>query len=165
MIDKRTPATPTHIKECWCGSVTTLDSSGCVASEYHDPSATRRVSECKKIYISGPMSGYDECNYPAFNAAAEELRSLGYEVFNPAEHNTGASYWETLRGDMEALLTCDAVALLDGWHYSKGASIEVHMATVLEHVIRPIQEWLKPNPTVVLSVHHPRPSAEYRLDR
>lgn len=164
MIDKRTPATPTHIKECWCGSVTTLDSSGCVASEYHDPSATRRVSECKKIYISGPMSGYDECNYPAFNAAAEELRSLGYEVFNPAEHNTGASYWQTLRGDMEALLTCDAVAVLPGWHLSAGASVEVHIATVLEQTIRPIEEWLKLDPEMSLDVSYGRPVARYKRD-
>ncbi len=40
----------------------------------------------KTIYISGPMSGLPECNYPAFNAAAAHLRALGYSVENPAEN-------------------------------------------------------------------------------
>ena len=40
-----------------------------------------------KVYIAGPMSGYEEFNFPAFNKAEELLRkSYGYEhVVNPAK--------------------------------------------------------------------------------
>jgi len=39
-----------------------------------------------RIYIAGPMTGLPEFNYPAFNAAAEYLRSLGHHVENPADN-------------------------------------------------------------------------------
>ena len=38
-----------------------------------------------RIYISGPMTGKHDFNYPAFNAAAKRLRSEGHFVINPAE--------------------------------------------------------------------------------
>ena len=38
-----------------------------------------------KVYLAGPMAGYKDHNFPAFNAKAAELRALGHEVFNPAE--------------------------------------------------------------------------------
>jgi len=36
-------------------------------------------------YISGPMTGLPEHNFPAFNAAAAYYRERGFEVINPAE--------------------------------------------------------------------------------
>ena len=39
----------------------------------------------KTIYVSGPMSGLPDLNFPAFHAAAAELRALGHTVVNPAE--------------------------------------------------------------------------------
>lgn len=38
-----------------------------------------------RIYVSGPMTGKPEFNYPAFNAAAKRLRDEGHFVINPAE--------------------------------------------------------------------------------
>jgi hypothetical protein len=87
----------------------------------------------KRIYLSGGMTGYPELNYPLFNATAARLRSLGYDVVNPAEviaEHPGV--WEShMRADIAALLTCDSVALLDGWERPNGACLEVHIAMAL----------------------------------
>lgn len=83
-----------------------------------------------RVYISGPMTGLPECNFPAFHAAAAELRARGYEVANPAEINaeTGGDWHFYLRADIKALCDCDAIVLLPGWENSKGAHLELHVA-------------------------------------
>lgn len=97
----------------------------------------------KRIYVAGPMSGIKDLNFPAFHAETARLRSLGYEVVNPAEINTDtvldfndklmfASHWvRCMRKDIAQLVTCDAVALLPGWETSKGATIEQRLASDL----------------------------------
>lgn len=84
----------------------------------------------KRIYISGPMTGLMDSNFPAFNAEAERLRDLGHEVVNPAEINPDpATGWHAcMRADLKALLDCDAIVLLDGWEASQGAHLELHVA-------------------------------------
>ena len=83
-----------------------------------------------RIYISGPMTGIKDLNFPAFNAAAQALRGEGYDVINPADINTdGAKTWSAcMRSDIKALCDCDTIALLDGWENSAGAHLEVHIA-------------------------------------
>ena len=83
-----------------------------------------------KIYLSGPMTGLADFNFPAFNAEATRLRALGHNVVNPAELNpdTDAPWNECMRRDLAALLTCDALAMLDGWQKSAGAHLEMHVA-------------------------------------
>lgn len=82
------------------------------------------------IYLSGPMSGLPDHNFPAFNREAERLRAIGHEVINPVDINPdpGTSWHECLRNDLSALLGCDTLALLDGWEHSNGAHLELHMA-------------------------------------
>lgn len=84
----------------------------------------------KRIYLSGPMTGKPDLNFPAFHAEATRLRELGYAVINPAELNSDPSAgWHTcMRKDLQALLDCDALALLDGWQQSAGAHLEMHVA-------------------------------------
>lgn len=84
----------------------------------------------KRIYISGPMTGMPNLNFPAFHAEAARMKGLGYEVVNPAELNTDPEMeWnECMRHDLAALLTCDALALIDGWQKSAGAHLEMHVA-------------------------------------
>jgi len=42
-----------------------------------------------RLYLSGPMRGIPEQNHPAFHAAAQRLRLIGHEVYNPAEEEAG----------------------------------------------------------------------------
>ena len=83
-----------------------------------------------RIYIAGPMTGLPELNFPAFNAEAQFLRSLGFDVVNPAEINPDhAMPWnECMRRDIAELVKCDAIRLLPGWESSKGATLEHHIA-------------------------------------
>jgi hypothetical protein len=84
----------------------------------------------KRIYLSGPMTGYPNLNFPAFNAEAARLRALGYEVVSPAELNPdpNTSRQECLRRDIRGLLDCDTIAILPGWELSKGARLEQFVA-------------------------------------
>lgn len=79
-----------------------------------------------KLYIAGPMTGYAELNFPVFHAEAARLRAIGFEIVNPAEINVDpAAGWLTcMRADIKQLVDCDGIALLPGWHQSRGASIE-----------------------------------------
>lgn len=87
----------------------------------------------RRVYIAGPMTGYKDFNFPAFNAQAEALRGLGYHVENPAEHGIvhGAEWQDYLRYDIGRLSTCEAIFLLPGWSKSKGAALEAHIAKAL----------------------------------
>lgn len=70
------------------------------------------------IYIAGPMTGLPEYNFPAFHAAADAWRAVGWDVFNPAESfegRTDLAYRDYVKVDLAALRRCDAIALLPGW--------------------------------------------------
>lgn len=83
------------------------------------------------IYLSGPMTGLPDYNYPVFNAAADYLRAQGHTVHNPAEAFDGDTThtWTTyMRHDIELILKADEVRVLPGWHTSLGATLEVALA-------------------------------------
>jgi hypothetical protein len=87
-----------------------------------------------KVYLSGPMTGIPEFNYPAFTCAAAKLRDSGMQVFNPAESFSGDTtkpYDAYMREDIRALLDVEAVYVLDGWEKSTGAVTEVLTALSL----------------------------------
>lgn len=104
-----------------------------------------------RFYLAGPMSSIPDLNFPLFHAEAARLRALGYDVINPAEINGGAdelvacakmtpaehlAHWRRcMRADIAALLTCDGIALLQGWERSKGASLEHHVASELGLIV------------------------------
>jgi len=91
-----------------------------------------------RLYVSGPMTGYEDFNFPAFDEAAETLRALSFEVRTPAENLNGQPKvegwnWSTfIRKDIANLLWVDAVVVLPGWEYSKGACMEIRIALAID---------------------------------
>lgn len=86
-----------------------------------------------KCYVAGPMTGYPELNYPKFAEVSARLRAMGFDVVSPAELNPITTpYREAMIKDILALVQCDHIVMLDGWEKSKGASLEHHIATVLD---------------------------------
>lgn len=86
------------------------------------------------IYLSGPMTGLPEWNFPEFNRVAAKLRKRNFVVFNPAEIDGGDTSHPRhvyMRRDIEGLMTCDWIVVLDGWEKSKGARLEVEIAKEL----------------------------------
>jgi hypothetical protein len=87
----------------------------------------------KTIYLSGPMSGLPDYNYPAFHAAAAHLRGLGYVVESPAElpEPPCKSWAGYMRLALAQLVRCDITVRLPGWYNSRGAVIESSLARML----------------------------------
>jgi len=90
-----------------------------------------RVFKKKKVYISGPMTGIKDFNFPAFNKVADKLRAEGYEVLNPADHGAGEDWEYYMKKDVKMVADCDMIVVLDKWHQSRGARIEVFLASRL----------------------------------
>lgn len=88
----------------------------------------------KRVYLSGPMKGYAESNYPLFNRVAGELRAMGHEVYNPAEFpHDGPHETFPIRKAFAAYARficeeADTIVLLPGWEKSLGVSAELALA-------------------------------------
>jgi len=145
------------LKTCWCGGPvevmspedSTLHIGGymdaeikCTDSHYHNPWDTKPTGIVSKLYVSGPMSGIKDCNYPTFAEASRNLRAAGFHVVNPAEVEVGSSYREIIKEDVRQMMACDGVATLDNWWLSTGARVETHLAGVLQMTILPVESWL-----------------------
>ena len=95
----------------------------------------------KKVYITGPMTGYPKLNFPAFKAAKKWLLSQGYHVISPTDldqlfGHDDSNLDATIRRDFEALMAVNAVYMLQGWERSVGARAEHALA-----VWRGIEIW------------------------
>jgi len=97
--------------------------------------ATEVVMKAKRVYISGPMTGYDDFNYPAFFAAEDRLKGWGYKVINPARNQMQNTWHGYLRLDIKQMMDCDAIYMLSGWESSKGSNIEFWLAEQLDFEI------------------------------
>lgn len=96
----------------------------------------------QRVYISGPMTGWPrEVYMRRFNVADRVLKNYGYQTLNPTR--VWACRWPwlyrlvgyrlTLLYDLWLLMTrADRIFVLPGWEKSKGASIEVEVARVLD---------------------------------
>ena len=84
-----------------------------------------------KIYVSGKISGLPFADVQdRFDGAEALLNEIGFEVVNPLKNGLDKNRpWnEHLCRDIELLLPCDAIYMMDNWIDSTGASIEYDIA-------------------------------------
>lgn len=113
------------------------------------------------FYVSGKMRGIPKYNFPQFDSCSAWLRSCGYDVINPAQHDREVepdllTQEHYLKGDpslshgslnfpdligwdlrMIASPECDAIVMLPGWEASEGARHERYVAEACQK-----QVWL-----------------------
>lgn len=94
-------------------------------------------------YLCGPMSGYPQANFPAFYAAAKDLRARGYDIISPAElddqedvdaalasvsglpSDFRKTWGQYLSRDVLIVSEqCDGIIFLPDWFRSRGARLE-----------------------------------------
>lgn len=89
-------------------------------------------------YLSGPMTGIEDYNFPAFHGVAKFLRGCGYDVFNPAESfegNTELPWTTYMKHDFKNIQKSSKVMLLPGWRSALGAVLEVIVGLSTDHEI------------------------------
>ena len=108
------------------------------------------LSEDMKVYVGGPMTGIPQFNYPAFDAAATDLRDRGFTVVSPAELDdpeirkealaspdgimgsgsvNGETWGDFLKRDVKLIADdVDGCAFMEGWERSRGARLEAFVA-------------------------------------
>jgi hypothetical protein len=105
----------------------------------------------EKVYIAGPMRGYERYNFPTFDLARDIWRIRGWEVINPADLDREnddfreTDVWPEVAADAEARRRAvvqrdadaviglspgrgDCLAMLPGWRRSTGALAEYALA-------------------------------------
>ena len=83
-----------------------------------------------RLYISGPVAGMEGRNAEDFKKAEKLLKNAGFDVSNPTKMiGSKIKRGEIVRCCLGELLRCQGVALLPGWRRSKGACLEVAVAT------------------------------------
>lgn len=109
-----------------------------------------------RYYLAGPMTGYPQFNFPAFDAAAAALRAQGYDIVSPAEldapelreacmasqdgslqsdgTHAGQTWGDYLSRDVKVVADdANAIILMPGWEKSKGARLEAWTAIQCQH--------------------------------
>lgn len=110
----------------------------------------------ERTYLSGPMTGYPEFNYPAFKRISTDLRKRGWIIESPHENPAPKQHDKDTctcnivsqcRGESEHIWhyymrlckqqvqRCDSVIFMPGWPESRGAVQEFLWAQELGHTM------------------------------
>jgi hypothetical protein len=118
-----------------------------------------RAPNGKVCYIAGPMSGTELFNFPAFDAARDDLVARGWTVvspadldrhvgFDPATSKVDKEFLDAaMKRDLEEIMRVDAMVMLPGWDTSTGAKAECALAR-WRHI--PVYQYLGPNSVLSL---------------
>lgn len=85
-----------------------------------------------KVYISGAIAHYDmNERKEAFADAEQRLCGMGFDPVNPFKNGLpDEAHWrEHMRADIRLLLDCEFIYMLQGWELSKGAKLELDVAS------------------------------------
>ena len=101
------------------------------------------VKRTLRVYIAGPMRGYENNNHEAFDNAEKTL--LGKKIWDPvnparidrlsgvdpSDDMSKLELKEALKRDVDLIFECDCMYMLRGWEKSEGARMEHALATSL----------------------------------
>ena len=123
--------------------------------------------------MSGPMTGIEDFNFPAFRDATEDLRT-NFQVVSPheldeVEHGgppdpetvTPEAYAQYLERDLIHVLEVDAVVVLPGWEKSRGAKLETYVAAGLD---KPVYSYATGEAVSFEQIEAPRHTGENILE-
>ena len=117
----------------------------------------------KRVYLAGPMSGYEDLNIPLFLHVSKQLRAAGYEVFCPGDLSMATfGSFERIRQipdeeieeyrrhqlSIELAWICrfaEGMFMLPGWENSSGAIAERALAKALKLDIEEVPEEMLPD--------------------
>lgn len=146
-----------------------------------------RVRTKPKAYLAGPMRGYEDFNFPAFDRAQAHLESLGYIVINPAQVDRVMEGWgkkppedlrvtrdlrrRVIRRDINEILEFDPdnediIYFLRGWQNSAGVQVERALGEFLGLTFK-YEKYAEPYPaemTVEEYVYGGRPASGQKCD-
>ena len=97
------------------------------------------MKNCKKIFISGKMTGLEKYNFPKFDEIEKRLQAVNVPCVNPAHIsrqfkeedvlNNKDVFDEMIGRQMWAMMDCDAILLIgDNWNTSGGVMRELKIA-------------------------------------
>jgi len=103
-----------------------------------------------RIYLAGPMTGYDNYNYDNFFKLDRILTNCGFDVVNPAQitidmggqdlYIANKDFANTvIDAQQAALVKCDAVLLMYGWENSVGSRAK--LKTAINHNLKIFQQY------------------------
>ena len=88
------------------------------------------TNQRKRIYIAGPMTGLPNYNRKAFIMAAVHIATKTNLIpIHTAWIRDGLAWSEYMELAQDMLSLCDLVCVLPGWEQSKGARMEVGLAS------------------------------------
>jgi len=103
-----------------------------------------------KLYLQGPITGFEDTYKKNFAEAAEKLRAAGYEVVNPAELDESEGVRRTkreyMRRDLKIIINDEAIlgiAQLPGSDNSMGSFQEAVVGEAVEILVLPVDYWLR----------------------
>ena len=98
-----------------------------------------------RLYVIGKVTGCEDENRPAFEAARKELERHGYTVYIPHDFIKPGTSWEVaMRISLSnMLMRAQGVAKLEGDYVSRGTSIEMATAIDCGIPVRLVKDWCR----------------------